>query len=526
MNFSKWKEILIAVVCVFGVLFALPNMLSHNMSSKLPSWMPNQRVYLGLDLRGGAHLLLEVDMDTVVSDYLNQILDEARSALRKESIPYGSNFPKGIARGKQMVEFDLKDTSKVGKARTILGDIDPNCTVEIKGVHVKITPTAEALQRRKSDAVDRSIEIVRKRVDETGTRETNIQKQGDDRILLQIPGLQDPSHVKEMLGRTAKMTFRLVDETAPEVSISDTKAIAPLGSMYLKSKDDGKMLAVKKQVAVGGEALIDARLAHDDFNRPAVSFRFNKFGAKKFADITMENRDKRFAIILDNQIISAPKINDPIPNGSGIITSDHFTVEEAQDLALLMRAGALPAPLNIIEEKTVGPDLGSDSIRSGIFATLLSCVFVLIFMFMWYSSFGMIANVAVMFNLLLLIAGLSCLQATLTLPGIAGIALTIGMAVDANVLINERIKEHLRKGAKFVKAIEEGYALAMTSIVDSNLNTIIGMACLYYVGTGPVKGFAITTILGTVISFFTSTTFTRYIISWLLRLKYRVTIPM
>jgi preprotein translocase subunit SecD len=488
--------------------------------------MPNKKIYLGLDLRGGAHLLLEVDMDTVVNDYLNQILDGVRTVLRKESVPYGSNFPRNITRGKQCIEFDLKDSSKIGKARTVLGSIDPDCKVDISGIHVTITPTAEALQRRKYDAVDRSIEIVRKRVDETGTRETNIQRQGVDRILLQIPGLQDPSHVKQMLGRTAKMIFRLVDEKVPEIDSSDTKTVAPFGSMYLRSEKDGKMLAVKKQVFIGGETLVDARLNYDEYNRPAVSFKFNAFGSKKFADLTRENQGKRFAIILDNQIISAPVINSTIPNGSGIITSDHFIVEEAQDLALLMRAGALPAPLNIIEEKTVGPDLGSDSIRSGIFATLLSCLFVLVFMVLWYSSFGMIANVVVLVNLLLLIAGLSCLQATLTLPGIAGIALTVGMAVDANVLINERIKEHLRKGAKLVKAIEEGYTLAMTSIVDSNLNTVIGMACLYYVGTGPVKGFAITTILGTIISFFTSTTLSRYIISLLLRLKYRVAIPL
>ena len=349
-------------------------------------------------------------------------------------IPYAANFPRSIAMNQKIIEFDLKDTLKVGKAKMAINAIDSDFKVDIIGSHVKITPTEEALQKRKIEAIDRSVEIVRKRVDETGTREANIQRQGDNRILLQIPGLQDPSHVKELLGRTAKMTFRLVDEDAQEVA-DYKKAIPPVGSMYLTSAETGKLIAVKKQLIVGGETLIDARMEYDEYNRPEVTFRFNKIGAKKFGEATKENVGKRFAIILDNEIISAPNINEHITGGSCRITGQ-FSPEKAQDLALLLRAGALPAPLNVIEEKTVGPDLGADSIRSGVTATILSGIFVLVFMFLWYSSFGMIANIAVIVNLILLIAGLSCLQATLTLPGIAGIALTIGMAVDANVLIN------------------------------------------------------------------------------------------
>ncbi|MDR2766214.1 MAG: protein translocase subunit SecD [Holosporaceae bacterium] len=524
MNFPKWKEVAVICVCAFGFLFALPNALPKSLLSRFPSWMPNQQVYLGLDLRGGAHLLLEVDLDSVVNDYLNQILETARTVLRKESIPYAANFPKSVGKDKLFVEFDLKDTSKVGKARAALTAVDVDFKVEVVGSHVTMTPTPESLQRRKNEAVDRSIEIVRKRVDETGTREANIQRHGDERILLQIPGLQDPSHVKELLGRTAKLVFRLVDKTAPEVT--DRKsAVAPAGSMYLPSSENGKYVAVKKQVIVGGENLLDARMEYDEYNSPEVTFKFNKLGAKKFGDATQENVDGRLAIVLDNEIISAPTITTPILGGFGRITGQ-FSPEKAQDLALLLRAGALPAPLNVIEERTVGPDLGADSIRSGIMATLLSGLFVLVFMFLWYSSFGLIANAAVVMNLVLLVAGLSCLQATLTLPGIAGIALTVGMAVDANVLINERIKELVRRGEKWTRAIEKGYDLAMTSIIDTNLNTVIGMTCLYQFGTGPVKGFAITTILGTVISFFTSTTLTRYIISLLAKQRYHVAIPM
>ncbi|MDR1551351.1 MAG: protein translocase subunit SecD [Holosporaceae bacterium] len=524
MNFPKWKKILIACVCAFGVIFSLSNILPQSVLSKFPDWWPKQKVCLGLDLRGGAHLLLEVDLESVKNDYLNQTLDAARAALRKEAIPYTADFPKSITKDKTEVAFDLKDMSKVGRAKAVLSSIDPEIIVDIIGNHVTMRPTENAIQRRKFDAVSRSIEIVRKRVDETGTREANIQKQGDDRILLQIPGLQDSSHVKQLLGRTAKMTFRLVDESAPE--ITDKKgAVPPIGSVYLESIENGKYIAVKKQILVGGETLISAGLGHDEYNRPEVTFQFNRVGAKKIGDATKENVGKRFAIVLDNEIISAPVIKTPITGGHGCITGE-FSVERAKDLALLMRAGALPAPLTVIEEKTVGPDLGLDSIRSGIFATILSGLFVLVFMLMWYSSFGMIANIAVLVNLLLLIAGLSCLQATLTLPGIAGIALTMGMAVDANVLINERIKEYVRKGEKWIKAVEIGYGLSLPAIIDTNLNTIIGMACLYQFGTGPVKGFAVTTILGTMISFFTSTTLTRYIVSVCMRRKYPITIPM
>ncbi|MDR0753462.1 MAG: protein translocase subunit SecD [Holosporaceae bacterium] len=524
MNFPKWKEILVIFVCISGIIFALPNILPLRILELLPDWTPSQKVNLGLDLRGGAHLLLEADLESVKNDYLNQLLDLARTKLRKESIPYAPNFPKAVAKDQDKIEFDLKDMSKVGKTRSSLASIDSDMKVEITGVHVVMTPSADAVQKRQFDAVERSIEIVRKRVDETGTREANVQRQGNNRILLQIPGLQDPSHVKELLGRTAKMTFRLVDESAPELQ-DRRKAVAPAGSVYLRSAESGKFIAVKRQILVGGETLKDAGVGYDEYNRPEVSFKFNELGAKKFEDATRDNIGKRFAIVLDNEIISAPVIQTPITGGSGRITGE-FSVERAKDLALLLRAGALPAPLIVIEEKTVGPDLGADSINSGVTATLLSGLFVLMFMYLWYSSFGLIANIAVVANIILLVAGLSCLQATLTLPGIAGIALTVGTAVDANVLINERIKEHLRNGSKMLKAIEAGYDLAMTSIVDTNLNTIIGMMCLYHFGTGPVKGFAITTILGTIVSFFTSTTLTRYIISVLIKLKRPISIPI
>lgn len=522
MAFSRWKEYFIWLVCAFGILFSAPNVLPKSVLRNLPDFFPKQQVSLGLDLSGGAHLLLEVDMECVIQDYMNQILDSVRGSLRKENIAYSANFPKSIDKNVEKIEFDLKDSSKINRAKSVISNLDKDWDVSVNGIHVEIKPKENVLIQRQYDAVDRSIEIVNKRVDETGTREASIQRQGKDRILLQIPGLLDPSHVKELLGKTAKMTFLLVDESAPEVSGRGNVPEAPVGSMYIESSESGKFVAVKKQVLVGGETLVDARISQDEYSRPQVSFKFNSFGAKKFGEATRDNVGKRFAIVLDNKIISAPVIKEPIMGGSGVINSDHFSVEEANDLSLLLRAGALPAPLKIVEEKTVGPDLGADSVRSGVCATAISVLLVVGFMIAWYSSFGMIANIALVMNLILLVAALSMLQATLTLPGIAGIALTVGTAVDANVLINERIKEELRKGVKLIKAIEEGYNLAMTSIVDTNLNTIIGMICLYQFGTGSVKGFAVTTALGTIISFFTSTTLTRYIVSLLI--KYRANI--
>lgn len=523
MDFPRWKVWLIYAICALGLVFAFPNFIPTSVLDKLPDFFPKQQVYLGLDLRGGVSLLLEVDTKTVTNDYMNQSLDAYRSALRKEKIGYTSSFPKNIAMGEAVIDFDLNDESKIGKARGVLNAVDSDFEVVINGTHVKIAPKPGTINKRIQEAVNRSIEIVRKRVDENGTREVLIQRQGDDRILVQIPGLQDPSKVKELLGRTAKMTFRLVDENAQEVNAETAKKTQLIGAEYLPSDESGKMIPVKKQVLVDGGTLTKASMDYDEYNQPVVKFEFNKIGAMKFGEATKNNVGKRFAIVLDNKVISAPNIKDPIMGGAGVI-SGNFTVESAKDLALLLRAGALPAPLKTVEERTVGPDLGADSIRSGVIATIMSVLLVVGFMFMWYSSFGMIANIAVIANLILTVAVLSLIQATLTLPGIAGIALTVGMAVDANVLINERIKEEIRAGAKILQAIENGYNLAMSTIVDTNLNTIIGMFCLYQFGTGSVRGFAITTGLGIIISFFTSTTLTRFVVSSLIKSRYKLVV--
>lgn len=523
MVFPKWKEYLVYFVCLFGVMFALPNFLPKHMLSSLPEFMSKQ-VSLGLDLSGGVHLLLEADLSVSTQDYMNQTLYTVRDELRKAKIAYDNNFPKNIEKDITKIEFNLANDSQSGKAKGVLSAIDKSgIIVNIAGTKVTMQLTENAIDENNKRTISKAIEVVRRRVDETGTREASIQKQGENRIILQIPGIQDPAHVKELLGKTAKMTFRIVDESAPEI-LKENITPAPAGSVYIESQESGKMIAVKRQILLGGETLVDAGVT-GDLGRPQVSFRFNTNGAKKFGEITKENSGKRLAIVLDDKIISAPVINEPIMGGAGVINSDRFTMEEANNLALLLRAGALPAPLIAIEERTVGPDLGADSIKSGVVATIMSIIFVVVFMILWYTKFGMIANIAVIVNLLILLACMSLLQATLTLPGIAGIALTVGTAVDANVLINERIKEELRKGVKIFKAVESGYDLAMATIVDTNLNTLIGMFCLYQFGTGPVKGFAITTALGTIISFFTATTLTRFIISKMIEKRIKFDIP-
>jgi preprotein translocase subunit SecD len=368
--------------------------------------------------------------------------------------------------------------------------------------------------------VQQSLEIVRRRIDETGTREPSVQRQGDRRIMVQLPGLRDPERIKRLLGKTAKLTFRFVDENVA----ADASRLPPgtevLTSDELDPYGKPRRYVVKKRVMVSGDTLTNAAATFQQ-GQPVVSFTFDSVGAKRFADATRDNVGKIFAIVLDNKVISAPVIREPILGGRGVI-SGHFTVQGAQDLALLLRAGALPAPLKILEERTVGPGLGADSIRAGKIASVLGMVAVVVFMALAYGLFGLFANVALLVNMVLILAALSGLQATLTLPGIAGIVLTIGMAVDANVLIFERIREEERAGRGPVTAIDAGYRRAMTTIVDSNLTTLIAAVLLFQFGTGPVKGFAVTLAIGLITSMFTAIMLTRLmVVTWLRRRRPR-----
>ncbi len=518
IHIPLWKTILVIGVCLLGIIFVSPNFFTKKQLESFPGWFPKNTLVLGLDLQGGAHLLLEVDFEAALQEQMNTLSDAIRTTLRKERIGYT-----GLSAKKDFVTLILRDPADVKKATDLITQTDQ--TLQIASTpdgQLTFTLNEATIRERRKSALAQSIEIIRRRVDETGTAEPFIQQQGDDRILVQLPGLQDPTRIKSLLGQTAKLQFRFVDTS---VAADPTKPTP--GNDVLAEEHNGQInyYAVKKQVIVSGESLVDAQPSFDEYNRPIVSFKFDSLGGKKFGDATKNNVGKLFAIILDDKVISAPRINSPILGGTGQI-SGSFTVQEAQDLALLMRAGALPAPLKVLEERTVGPGLGADSILAGERATIIAILLVMAFMFIAYSFFGAIANIAVIFNLILLFAALSVAQATLTLPGIAGIALTIGMAVDANVLINERIKEELRLGRKMLSAIDAGYNRAMTTIIDSNLTTLIGVGLLYHFGTGPTRGFAVTTAIGIIVSMFTAITLTKQIIAWWLRLTRSTHLPL
>ncbi len=512
LHFANWKISIVLGVCLFGLAFAFPNLLDRETAGSLPDGIPHKQISLGLDLQGGSHLLLEVDVKSVLRERLTSLVDTVRTTLRKDRVGY-----KGLGVEGHAVVVTIRKAEQFDAAFQSLRSLDqgaPGHTGE-NGL-IRLELTEQAIQDRIKSAVDQSIEIVRRRIDETGVREPTIQRQGEDRILIQLPGVDDPERIKRLLGKTAKMSFHLVnDNVAPG-------SRAPADSHWLPSveyKDAAgavQRVLVNKRVMVSGENLIDSQPTFEN-GRPVVSFRFDSFGAKKFGDATKRNVNRRMAIVLDGKVISAPRINEPILGGSGII-SGQYTTQSAQDLSLLLRAGALPAPLTILEERTVGPGLGADSIAAGKIASIIGLVAVMIFMVATYRTFGVFADIALMVNMVLIIASLSALQATLTLPGIAGIVLTIGMAVDANVLVFERIREESAIGRGIVSAIEAGYSRAITTIVDANVTTLIAALLLYEFGSGPVRGFAVTLAVGVASSLFTATMLTRYLVSiWVKR---------
>ncbi|HMD64160.1 MAG TPA: protein translocase subunit SecD [Stellaceae bacterium] len=520
LYFENWKIALICAVCALGVLLSLPNLFSQSFLARLPNWLPHKQVALGLDLRGGSYLLLEVDVAAAQRERLNSITDNVRNALRDANIGYTGLNVEGDA-----IVFTIREPDRIEPARQALRKIDPDLTVDIapdgSGTMRFSTVATEARRRQ---AVDQSIEIIRRRIDETGTKEPTIQREGADRILVQLPGVDNPEHVKALLGRTAKLTFQLVDTT---VSLEDARrGRLPPGDEILPAEEGraGRSgpaaYVVRKRVMVGGDTLVDAQPTFQN-NEPVVGFRFDAAGAKRFGDATRENVGKPFAIVLDNKVISAPVIREPILGGSGII-SGSFTVQSASDLALLLRAGALPAPITILEERTVGPDLGADSIHAGAVASIVGVVLVIVFMILFYGLFGVFADIALIFNLCLMLGSLSLLGATLTLPGIAGIALTMGMAVDANVLIYERIREEVRAGRTVLSALDAGFKRAFGTILDSHVTTLVAGALMFWLGSGPVKGFAVTLSIGVLTSLFSAILVTRLlIVTWLRQWKPR-----
>ncbi|MDD2326122.1 MAG: protein translocase subunit SecD [Alphaproteobacteria bacterium] len=518
---ERWKANLIVVICVLGLLYALPNVLGAEtvawMQKHLPSFMPTQTVNLGLDLRGGSHLLLEVDVKEVIGEQMQGLLEQTRTDLRKEKVGYTD-----LALRDEGLTFKLTDTANSDKAREVLLQSDPKLSIaETNGVFT-VKMKEEQILARESAAMEQSIEIVRRRIDETGTREPSIQKQGDARILVQLPGLDDPGRIKKLLGQTAKLSFRLVDESAS----ADPQGRLPVGTERLPSAEEaGRSWVVQKRVMVSGDTLEDAQLSFDNGGAPCVSFRFAAQGARRFGDATAANVGRLFAIVLDGKVISAPVIREPIFGGSGII-SGHFTTESAHDLALLLRAGALPAPIKVIEERTIGPGLGADSIKAGTYACIVGMVLVMISVVVCYGLFGIFANIALLINMALIFAALSFLQATLTLPGIAGIVLTIGMAVDANVLIFERMREESRLGRAVIPALDAGYKRALSSIMDANITTLIAAFLLFTFGSGTIKGFAVTLSIGIITSIFSAVMVSHLIIVWWTQIKKPKELPI
>ncbi|MFC5068976.1 protein translocase subunit SecD [Flaviflagellibacter deserti] len=520
LHYSRTKTILTLLVVALGLLFVVPNLLSPQARARLPSFLQNT-IVLGLDLQGGSHILLEVDAQALRNEKLEALRDQVRTALRDARIGYT-----GLGNAGQGVQVRLRDVADLQAATTKLrelrnpisssllgntGQFDLDVTNTPDGL-VTLTPTEAGVDARIRSAVDQSIEIVRRRVDELGTTEPSIQRQGADRILVQVPGLQDPQRLKELIGTTAKLTFRMVDVTMPVQQAEATRP-PPESEILVGAENPNEKYLVEKRILVAGEDLVDAQPGFSQqTNEPIVSFRFNSNGARRFATATQQNVGKPFAIVLDNKVISAPRINEPITGGSGQI-SGSFTVESANNLAILLRAGALPAPLTVVEERTVGPGLGQDSIDAGTKATIYAAIFVVIFMFATYGTFGLIANIALIIHVGLIFGLMSLIGATLTLPGIAGIVLTIGTAVDSNVLIYERIREEFHSGRSMVSAIQAGFERAFATIVDSNSTMAIAAVILFLLGSGPVKGFAVVFVLGILTTVITAVTMTRMMIA-------------
>jgi protein-export membrane protein SecD len=518
---SRRNSVIICLILLIATFIAAQNLVTKEDLAKWPSWLPKGHVTLGLDLQGGAQLLLEVDTDSVLRTQLNNASDTVRNTLRDEKIAF-----KPVTINNNQIIVSLTRQADSALAQQKLREALPDFAITAEDpLNFALVLQPTALSRIETQAVNQSIEVIRRRVDETGTLELSIQRQGANRIMLQVPGIKDPKQIEERLGKVARLTFHLVDETVSPEAIRSGQVPASLQivPMDQSSEMDGA-LALQRRVIVTGADLTGATYTLHQ-NTPAVSFQLNSLGARRFGEMTRENLKRRFAIVLDNKIISAPRIDSPIFGGSGVIYGS-FTEESAAELALLLRAGALPAPLKVEQNVLIGPDLGADSIEAGKIASLIALVMIGVAMVVFYGLLGMLANIGLIFNGIMLLALLSLLGATLTLPGIAGIVLTLGMAVDANVLIFERIREEMRNGRSAILALDYGFNAARGTIIDANLTTLIAGLILFLLGAGPVQGFAVTLSLGILTSVFTSVTVTRMVIGWWHKLARPQTIPL
>ena len=545
LYFSIWKKLLVIGLCLAGVVFAAPNIWysraddagqarraiekiveaggqpSAELRARAEEWpapLPPDVINLGLDLRGGAHLLVEVNVEDVIAERMQSLRSEARDALRDAGVRRYT----GLAATENEVRVRITNPEDVDAAAEALGGLaravtdfamgatSPDLTIETVGDQTyRVTLTEPAVAALLDRTMSQSLEIVRRRIDAAGTREPSIQRQGDRRILIQVPGVGSAEELIQLIGTTAKLSFHLVENSTSDL----TRAPGPGLVVYPDAEAPDAGYVVERRSLVSGEELDDAQPGFDSqTGEPVVNFRFNNSGARKFGRATSENVGRPFAIVLDGEVITAPTIREPILGGSGQI-SGRFTVEEATRLAILLRAGALPASITVLEQRTVGPGLGQDSVEAGELATVVAFVAVLVFMFASYGLFGLFANIALILNVAMIMALLSVIGATLTLPGIAGIVLTIGMAVDANVLIFERIREELKRSKGVARAIETGYERAFSAIIDANVTTFIAAVILFAMGSGPVRGFAVTLGIGICTSVFTAVMVTRLMVA-------------
>jgi preprotein translocase subunit SecD len=525
LTLSRWKIILVLASLLFGLVFTLPNLVPGRL---LPGFLPQQKLNLGLDLQGGSYLLLEVDTDALRKERLTNLTEDVRTKLQGAQIDFS-----GLGVVGDTIGVRITDPGKADAAfRLLNNELGERLLTGGKDVVVQTRPdqriqvsfVAQAASAAARDAVSRSIEIIRKRIDALGTKEPIITQQGSNRIVVEAPGESDPEKLKAVIGKTAKLTFQMVDQAiAPE---DVTAGRVPPDDVVLPS-DDGvqPVWVVKRRSVVTGEMLTNASGAHDENNAPAVAFSFNAIGTQRFAQVTSQNIGKPFAIVLDGRIISAPRINSAITGGNGIITG-HFTEDSAHEMALLLKTGALPAPLNVVEERTVGAELGADAVRAGAISLAIGAAAIFVFIILAYGLFGIFAAIALIINVMMIIGAMSLTQATLTLPGIAGLILTMAVAVDANVLIYERMRDEANSGRGPMASADQGYRRALTSIIDANVTTMISALIMFQFGAGPVKGFAWTLSIGVITSVFTAVLVTQVLIGWWFRASRPKSLPI
>jgi preprotein translocase subunit SecD len=521
LDFPRWKVLTITLGLALMVLISVPSFVPKSVRETWPSWIPQPAINLGLDLAGGSYLLLEGDTKDVAGSRLEGMRDQVRSAMRQD--PRVEIGDISIQDGK--LSFMVRDSAKVDAAREKLlplttgvattGQRDWDIAV-VDSTRFVLTPTQAGINATVEEAMNDAREVVERRINALGTVEPTVVREGNNRIVVQVPGLNDPTALKNLLGKTAKLEFRLVDTTANQADIA--KGIAPAGSVLMPYAEGGGVIAVQRQVMITGDMLVNAEQSYDPQTRaPGVTLQLDGIGSRRFAKVTQENSGKPFAIIVDGTVISAPNINEPILGGSAVINGG-FTVQSANELAIALRSGKLKVPLTVVQESTVSPELGADSIKAGITASIIAVVAVIAFMILTYGRFGIYATMAVVINVLVILAVMGMLNATLTLPGIAGFVLTIGTAVDANVLINERIREEHRRGRSIVQSVELGYKEASRTIFEANVTHAIAGVIMLILGSGPVRGFAVVLLIGIATSVFTAVVFTRMLVTiWLRR---------